>query len=109
MIARRWASSRMWATSARGPGVFARLGLLLALDRPLGFGFDTNKLAAIRATVGGKFRSLTRGSQRWPCSGSRRSPARLADHQEPDVDHLGEQRHPARAARAGAMPSASQS
>ena len=33
---------------------FARLGLLLALDEPLGFGFDRGKVTTVHATVGGK-------------------------------------------------------
>jgi len=37
-------------------GFFARLGFPLALDRPLGFGFDCcNRLAAVRAHLGGKW------------------------------------------------------
>lgn len=39
----------------RGSGVYARLGLLVALDSPAGFGFERNKLATIRIGVGGKF------------------------------------------------------
>jgi hypothetical protein len=39
----------------RGSGFFARLGLLVALDSPAGFGFDAGKLATIRTTLGGKF------------------------------------------------------
>jgi hypothetical protein len=38
-----------------GAGFFARLGLLVALDTPLGFGFDKDKLAAVRMRAGGKF------------------------------------------------------
>lgn len=36
-------------------GFFARVGFLLALDEPLGFGFDTNELATVRVTLGGKW------------------------------------------------------
>ena len=37
-------------------GFFARLGFLLALDEPLGFGFDCcNELATVRAHLGGKW------------------------------------------------------
>jgi hypothetical protein len=36
-------------------GAYARLGLLFALDTPLGFGFDKDKLAAIDIKVGAKF------------------------------------------------------
>jgi hypothetical protein len=36
-------------------GVYARLGFLLALDEPLGFGFDTGKVATFRFALGGKF------------------------------------------------------
>ena len=36
-------------------GFFARLGTLLALDSPLGFGFDEGKLATVRITLGGKW------------------------------------------------------
>jgi hypothetical protein len=39
----------------RGTGLYARLGLLFALDTPLGFGFDADKLAAVRMQIGGKF------------------------------------------------------
>ncbi len=37
-----------------GSGFYARLGLLCALDGPAGFGFDKDKLAAVRMQVGGK-------------------------------------------------------
>lgn len=36
-------------------GFFIRAGILLALDRPLGFAFDRNGLAALRVGAGGKF------------------------------------------------------
>ena len=36
-------------------GFFARVGFPLALDRPLGFGFDRNGLAAVQVTLGGKW------------------------------------------------------
>ena len=36
-------------------GFFVRAGILLALDRPLGFAFDRNGLAAFRVAAGGKF------------------------------------------------------
>jgi hypothetical protein len=35
--------------------VYARAGLLIALDRALGFGFDQGKVATIRTAVGGKW------------------------------------------------------
>jgi hypothetical protein len=38
-----------------GPGVFARFGLLFALDGKLGFGFSRGKDAIMRFTIGGKF------------------------------------------------------
>lgn len=38
-----------------GTGVWGRFGLLFALDTPLGFGFKTDRLAVLRAQVGGKF------------------------------------------------------
>jgi hypothetical protein len=37
---------------SRGPGVFGRLGLLVALDKPAGFGFDRDKLATVRLAGG---------------------------------------------------------
>jgi hypothetical protein len=43
------------APPGRGAAPFARLGLLLALDTPLGFGFDKDKLAAIDIKAGVKF------------------------------------------------------
>jgi hypothetical protein len=43
------------APPGRGVAPYARLGLLLALDTPLGFGFDKDKLAAIDIKVGAKF------------------------------------------------------
>jgi hypothetical protein len=36
-------------------GFFARVGFLLALDEPMGFGFDNNELATVRVTLGGKW------------------------------------------------------
>jgi hypothetical protein len=36
-------------------GFFARVGTLIALDSPLGFGFDEGNLATIRVTLGGKW------------------------------------------------------
>jgi hypothetical protein len=38
-----------------GAGFFARLGMLVALDTPLGFGFDKDKLTTVRMQAGGKF------------------------------------------------------
>jgi hypothetical protein len=38
-----------------GAGFFARLGMLVALDTPLGFGFDKDKLITARMQAGGKF------------------------------------------------------
>ncbi|MEZ4446707.1 MAG: hypothetical protein R3B72_46950 [Polyangiaceae bacterium] len=35
--------------------VYARLGLMMALDSPFGFAFDTNKIATLRFAVGAKF------------------------------------------------------
>ncbi len=43
------------APPGRGVAPYARLGLLFALDTPLGFGFDKDKLAAIDIKVGAKF------------------------------------------------------
>lgn len=37
------------------PGLFARLGLLIALDEQLGFGFDSGKVLTVRAAGGYKF------------------------------------------------------
>jgi hypothetical protein len=37
------------------PGVYARLGFLVALDKSAGFGFDQGKVASLRTTVGGKW------------------------------------------------------
>jgi len=39
----------------RGSGFFARLGCLVALDTPAGFGFNRDKVATVRTTLGGKF------------------------------------------------------
>jgi hypothetical protein len=36
-------------------GFYARLGILVALDRPLGFGLNDNKVATFRASLGGKW------------------------------------------------------
>lgn len=36
-------------------GFFARVGTLVALDRPLGFGFDRGKVFVIKASLGGKW------------------------------------------------------
>jgi hypothetical protein len=36
-------------------GFFARVGLLVAADPPLGFGFDRGRVATLRATLGGKW------------------------------------------------------
>jgi hypothetical protein len=36
-------------------GFFVRLGLLIAADPPLGFGFDRDKIATVRASMGGKW------------------------------------------------------
>lgn len=36
-------------------GFYARVGTLVALDRPLGFGLDTGRLFVIRASLGGKW------------------------------------------------------
>lgn len=36
-------------------GFFARVGAFIALDEPLGFGFDRDNLATIRITLGGKW------------------------------------------------------
>lgn len=36
-------------------GVYGRIGLLIALDGPLGFGFDEDKVATLRFAFGGKF------------------------------------------------------
>ena len=36
-------------------GFTARLGLLVAMDEPLGFGFDRNKVATLRVQLGGKW------------------------------------------------------
>jgi hypothetical protein len=36
-------------------GFFARLGLLVALDEPLGFGFDDGNVATLRVQLGGKW------------------------------------------------------
>jgi hypothetical protein len=38
-----------------GAGIFARLGMLFALDTPLGFGFEKDKLTTARMQVGGRF------------------------------------------------------
>jgi hypothetical protein len=38
--------------SYQGESAFARIGVLTALDEPLGFGFDKGKVAALRLTVG---------------------------------------------------------
>ena len=38
-----------------GAGFVARLGMLVALNSPLGLGFDKDKLTAVRMQVGGKF------------------------------------------------------
>jgi hypothetical protein len=38
-----------------GAGFFARLGVLVALNAPLGFGFDKDRLATVRMQAGGKF------------------------------------------------------
>jgi hypothetical protein len=38
-----------------GAGFFARFGVLFALNAPLGFGFDKDKLATFRTQLGGKF------------------------------------------------------
>lgn len=39
----------------KAPNLFARLGLLMALDTPLGFAWDTNKVATLRVTGGYKW------------------------------------------------------
>jgi len=36
-------------------GFYARLGILVALDEPLGFGLNENKLASFRVSLGGKW------------------------------------------------------
>jgi hypothetical protein len=36
-------------------GVYGRIGLLVAIDGPLGFGFDQDKVATLRFAFGGKF------------------------------------------------------
>ncbi len=36
-------------------GFYARLGILVALDEPLGFGLNENRLATFRVSLGGKF------------------------------------------------------
>jgi len=36
-------------------GFFARVGLLVAVDRPYGFGFEHDRVATVRATLGGKW------------------------------------------------------
>jgi hypothetical protein len=38
-----------------GAGLYARAGLLVALDEQLGFGLDEGKVATLRLSVGGKF------------------------------------------------------
>jgi hypothetical protein len=38
-----------------GAGLYGRLGLFFALDRPAGFGFEKDRLASLRMQVGGKF------------------------------------------------------
>jgi hypothetical protein len=43
------------AVTPRRRGFYMRLGFPLALDEPLGFGFDENKLAAFRIALGGQF------------------------------------------------------
>lgn len=40
---------------APGVGLYARAGLLVALDERLGFGLDEGKVATVRLSVGGKF------------------------------------------------------
>jgi hypothetical protein len=40
---------------ANGPGLFFRVGLLVALDDDLGFGFDAGKIRTFRFAIGGKF------------------------------------------------------
>lgn len=42
-------------TPRRGRGLYLRLGFPLALDEPLGFGLDENKLAAVRFSIGGQW------------------------------------------------------
>ena len=38
-----------------GRGFYARIGSLIALDRPLGFGFNDDKMASLRLTLGGRW------------------------------------------------------
>jgi hypothetical protein len=38
-----------------GRGFYARVGCLVALDEPLGFGFDEGNVASIRVTLGGRW------------------------------------------------------
>jgi hypothetical protein len=38
-----------------GRGFYARVGCLIALDEPLGFGFDRGGMASIRVTLGGRW------------------------------------------------------
>lgn len=37
------------------PGMFARIGYLIGLDSPLGFGLDSRKVASLRLNIGTKF------------------------------------------------------
>jgi len=37
------------------PGMFARLGYLIGVDSPLGFGLDSRKIASLRLNIGTKF------------------------------------------------------